>query len=860
VLFSQGIQTILNNEGCILLEVGPSNVLSVLVKQHPGKIPAARVITSWDHAANEHSALKCTLSALGKLWQFNSNINWHIFYSQETRRRISLPGYPFERKRFWIEPATATDEQRQIPISTRPQNHMAAQQEILMAPQKSPSETSPDTHAPLSRKANIALELRKLLKELSGMDLQESDDASSFLSLGLDSLFLTQVIGKLKKNFNAELKFRQLLEEYTDINSLTDYLDQKIPPEMFRPTAALSPQQSKTSKELSPSLFSQNIAIDQPLPIPMQGAGNSVLENVITQQLQIMQQQLSMLRGQEGMPIHPNAMPAPAPSQPEKGMKLEQSNLPADEKESAQAKTSSPKAFGASVRIEKSSQTTFNPNQKKFFADFCKKYLEKTRRSKECTILHRPHLADPRVVSGFNPLIKELVYPIIVNRSSGSRVWDIDGNEYIDMVNGFGANLLGHSPGFITEAIHHQLLQGIEIGPQHPLAGEVAELICEFSGLERAVFCNTGSEAVLGAMRISRTVTGRDKIVVFADDYHGMFDEVIVRGTNSLKSVPAASGIPSSSVENMLVLEYGKEKSLDIITQHADDIAAILVEPVQSRNLNLQPREFLHRLRDVTLEKKIVLIFDEVITGFRSHLHGAQAYFGVRADIATYGKIVGGGMPIGVIAGKAKYMDALDGGMWQYGDASVPEAGVTYFAGTFVRHPLALAAAKATLEYLKKCGGSLQEELNNKTARFVADMKDFLVKSKAPINILHFSSALQFAFTEDTPANNLFYPMLRDKGIHIFPGRTWFFTTAHDQSDFTAVSHALQETVRELQQTGFLSGDPTPVPNPKQKAVNSLGLSTTPPVSTARLGKTPDGNPAWFIPDPRRPGKYMKFE
>jgi len=860
VLFSQGIQTILINEGSILLEVGPSNVLSVLAKQHTGKIPPARIITSWDHAANEHSALKCTLSALGKLWQFNSNINWNNFYSQETRRRISLPGYPFERKRFWIEPATAIDQQKQIPISTKPQNQMPAQQEILMAPNKSPAETSTDNHAPLSRKANIALELRKLLKELSGMDLQESDDASSFLSLGLDSLFLTQVIGKLKKNFNVELKFRQLLEEYTDINSLTDCLDQKIPPEMFRPSAALSPQQNEPSKESPLSLPTSNITLDQPLPIPMEGAGNSVLENVITQQLQIMQQQLNMLRGQVGNPTQPETMASPAHFQPEKKITTEQSNPAREERKTSQPVTASPKAFGASVRIEKSSQTTFTQNQQKFFADFCKKYIKKTRRSKEYTISHRPHLADPRVVSGFNPLIKELVYPIVVNRSSGSRVWDIDGNEYIDMVNGFGANLLGHSPEFITEAIHKQLLQGIEIGPQTPLAGEVAELICEFSGLERAVFCNTGSEAVLGAMRISRTVTGRDKIVVFTDDYHGMFDEVIVRGTNSLKSVPAASGIPFSSVENMLVLEYGKDESLEIITQHADDIAAILVEPVQSRNLNLQPREFLHRLRDVTLEKEIVLIFDEVITGFRSHLHGAQAYFGIHADIATYGKIVGGGMPIGVIAGKSKYMDALDGGMWQYGDASVPEAGVTYFAGTFVRHPLAMAAAKATLEYLKKCGASLQEELNNKTARFVADMKDFLAKCKAPINILHFSSALQFAFTEDTVASNLFHPMLRDKGIHIFPGRTWFFTTSHDQSDFAAVAHALQETVRELQQEGFLSGDPTPAPALKPTAGNPLGLSTTPPVPTARLGKTPDGNPAWFIPDPQRPGKYMKFE
>ncbi len=166
----------------------------------------------------------------------------------------------------------------------------------------------------------------------------------------------------------------------------------------------------------------------------------------------------------------------------------------------------------------------------------------------------------------------------------------------------------------------------------------------------------------------------------------------------------------------MIVLDYGNPQSLEILRARGSEIAAVLVEPVQSRRLDLQPREFIRALRAVTQDIGAALIFDEVVTGFRVHPGGAQAYFGVRADLATYGKVIGGGLPIGVVAGDPKYMDALDGGQWQYGDTSFPEVGVTFFAGTFVRHPLVLAAAKAVLLHLKSSGPTLQQRLTERTA------------------------------------------------------------------------------------------------------------------------------------------------
>ena len=313
-----------------------------------------------------------------------------------------------------------------------------------------------------------------------------------------------------------------------------------------------------------------------------------------------------------------------------------------------------------------------------------------------------------------------MTFPLVTRRSSGSRLWDIDDNELIDLTNGFGQILFGHSPDFLKDAVVRQVQTGVEIGPQNELAGPTAKLLCELTGHDRAAFCNTGSEAVLAAMRTARTVTGNDLICVFEGAYHGIFDEVIVRSTPN-GAMPAAAGIPRSHVGNLLVLPYDDPDSLEVIRSRADDLAAIMVEPVHARNRDVQPLAFLQSLREIADGADLALIFDEVVTGFRCDLKGAQGFFNIKADIAAYGKVVGGGYPVGIVAGSRQYMDALDGGTWQYGDDSAPEVGVTFFAGTMVRHPVALAATHAVLQQLKAAGPSLQTDLNQRAVEFVGE-------------------------------------------------------------------------------------------------------------------------------------------
>ena len=460
------------------------------------------------------------------------------------------------------------------------------------------------------------------------------------------------------------------------------------------------------------------------------------------------------------------------------------------------------KAFGAIARIHTRADA-LTPQQRARLDGLIARYTARTARSKAYTTEHRPHMADPRVVNGFRPLTKELTYQLVIERSRGSRLWDIDGNEYVDVLNGFGMNLFGWQPDFLRETLHERIDLGYEIGPQHVLAGETAKLFAEVTGAERVAFCNTGSEAVMGCMRIARTVTGRSTIAIFTGAYHGIFDEVIVRGTKKLRSVPAAPGIMPSTAQNVLVLDYGTEESLRILRERAHELAAILVEPVQSRRPDFRPVEFLRDLRTLCDDSGALLIFDEVVTGFRAHPAGVQGLFGIRADLASYGKVVGGGFSIGVIAGRRPYMDALDGGHWQYGDDSVPTVGVTYFAGTFVRHPLALAATKATLAHLQAQGPELQAALTARTTGMVERVNAAMAELGAPFKLVTFASWWRNQFTEDLPYNDLIYTMLRDRGIHILDNFPCFLTTSHSDADIDRIVEAYRDAAAEMIASGF---------------------------------------------------------
>lgn len=644
--------------------------------------------------------------------------------------------------------------------------------------------------------AAVRARLTAITAEFSGYAEGDLDPARTFLELGFDSLFLTQLATAFQKEFGVPVVFRQLIVAQPSINELAKHLAETAPVASSVPETP--PSAAPSEPEAAPPL-----PVAEPRNVaPTASADTSDLANVFARQLELMQEQLRLLAASEAQA--PQARPANMQAQDAPKPQIEKTPFahePSDETPIL------PAGFGPQAGAAKTS-FELTTAQKTHIERLTARYNAKTAGSKARTAADRVHHADPRTAAGFNPLWKEMVYPIVAKRSKGAYIWDVDDNQYIDILNGFGPNFFGHRAPFINDVLKAQLDDGYEIGPQTPRAGDAAKLLCELTGMDRVSWVSTGSEAVQAAIRIARTVTGRDKIVVFKGDYHGNFDEVLVRGVTGAdgnpRTMPMAPGIPFASLGNILVLDYGEASALETIRTHAGDIAGVLVEPVQSRRPEFQPREFLHKLRTLTEDQDIVLIFDEVITGFRTCPGGAQEHFGVKADLATYGKIIGGGMPIGVVAGRAKFMDTFDGGQWNYGDASQPTAGVTFFAGTFVRHPMAIAAAHASLAYLKEQGPALQERVSGLAERMAEELNAFFKSRNVKFEVARFASLMFIRNNEPGDLATLFYYHLRDRGVHVLEGFPCYMTAAHTQADVDAIIAAAKDSVLEMQADGLL--------------------------------------------------------
>ncbi len=802
----------------VMLELGPRNTASTLARQQAIEPGRQKAIPSLGDRNDDDLEWRHLLAAIGQLWLRGITVDPRAV-QESGRRRIALPGYPFEHQTYWLDPVP----KRALPAATAcalPADYRTLPQEPIAMP---------------DRQETLIAEIIALLEDASGMPLKDADRQASLVELGLDSLLLTQIALSLSKKYGSKVTFRQLNGELSSLGKLARHFDQILPA-----SALSAPQAAQPLPAAAPA--------STPAPLAAsagQAAGSapsSELQWLIVQQMQLMQQQLQAL-GAASAASGPVASPLPAAS-PAPVTGTAASTAPAADAGNTISDDELKvlkQPFGAIARIEtRSMPQQLDAAQLAWLTQFTADYNARTAQSKAYTQQHRAHMADPRVVSGFRPHLKELVYQPVVNRSQGAELWDIDGNAYIDILNCFGANLLGHSPALVTAALAEQLQHGYELGPQHELAGEVAELVCELTGFDRAGLCNTGSEAVMGAMRIARTVTGRSQIISFNNSYHGINDEVIVRGSRSHKSVAAAAGILPSAVQNMLVLDYGTAESLAIIREQAAHSAAILVEPVQSRRADFQPRDFLQEVRKICDEAQCLLIFDEVITGFRVAPGGAQQVFGIRADLGTYGKIAGGGMPIGVIAGRREFMDALDGGHWQFGDDSVPEVGVTYFAGTFVRHPFALAAARATLRHLKQQGPGLQEGINALTARLCDAVNVFCAQRDIPFTLVRFGSLFKPKYDPGLLHIELLYPLLRHAGIHIYEGFPCFLTAAHTADHVARIVKSFENSLQTLVDRGFLPGHGSAALAPDAPSTAAASTAPdTPPTAPPAAPLTP---------------------
>ena len=388
-----------------------------------------------------------------------------------------------------------------------------------------------------------------------------------------------------------------------------------------------------------------------------------------------------------------------------------------------------------------------------------------------------------------------------IRRAKGCRIWNVDGKEMIDFVGTWGPAILGHAPNCIIEAIHTTAKDGLSFGIPHPLEIEMAELICRWvPSVEKVRMVNSGTEATMSAIRLARGHTGRGRIIKFEGCYHGHVDSLLVAaGSGALThGEPDSAGVPAELAALTMALPFNDPEAVEqAFSECGEDIAAIIVEPVPANAGLILPDEgFLSLLREITVRHGALLIFDEVMTGFRVAKGGVQELFGVTPDLTAMGKVIGGGLPVGAFGGKAEIMDSL-----------APD-GPVYQAGTLSGNPLALAAGITQLRELEK--NDAWSLLENRGAAFEQGIRsalaeaglDFTFHRVGSMFCLFFKSGAVRNLDDVTGADmehfkRFFWACLED-GVYFAPSpyETGFLSTAHAEEDLVEAAHVAGRALR----------------------------------------------------------------
>lgn len=772
VLFQQAIETAVSLGSRCFVEIGSMAVLSSLVLQDYKK--SVVVIPSMRKGL---SSVRTVQESAGMLWKLGRTLNWHNFYNGTYKFVSNIPNMCFDYKKIWYQ-------------DLRKKHDISKECEMLKEMEKKSGQL------PYTRES---IEYMKLcLSQITGLAIESMADDLPLFSIGMDSLMLVQLGKRIFEKYQVDIPMKVFFNSLHTIEKVCAYICENSPvieveQEEAEPEEKEGVQGKGIPDQSEPVLVQQSMVPDSYETVSLEDKEG--LEQIINQQLHIMQKQLDLFSGKQYV------------------KKEESYNVPVKAKKQPGMEETKPKAPGKKTgtysNLIELEEDVLTNEQRKFILDFGKRYVHSTRKSKEYAEKNREILADWIASLNFNPSIKQMVYPIVSARSKGSKFWDIDGNEYIDTAIGYGVGFFGHNRDFINDALKEQIEHGFELGPQNRIVGEVASLIHDIAGVDRVAFCNTGTEAVMVALRLARAVTGRDKIAKFITSFHGSFDGVLAEADGE-KSSPMTIGITQKMIDDTSVLPYGSMESIEFIRKHGADMAAVLVEPVQTRNPSLQPRKFLRELRKVCTEMGIALIFDEMVTGFRIRLGGAQEYFGVKADMVLYGKLAAGGMPIGIVAGDSRYLDAVDGGSWSAEDSTKPEVPTTFFAGTFCKHPLTMAVCKAVFTFLKEHGEEEIERVNQLTSEFVEEVNEFFLKEEVPMKVVNCGSLYKYESLVSTDMSmfsleqNLFFKLMAYEGIYTWEKRTCFFSLAHTQEDKEKIMRAVRNCIRKLRKGGFV--------------------------------------------------------
>ena len=407
----------------------------------------------------------------------------------------------------------------------------------------------------------------------------------------------------------------------------------------------------------------------------------------------------------------------------------------------------------------------------------------------------------------------DLPHPIYIESAQGPYLTDLDGNRYIDLTGGFGPNVLGNKPEPVEKALASQIKKGWHFGIPGDGQAYLAELIKDSSpAVDEVMFCNSGSEATMFAFRAARALTGKRVIALFDGSYHGIHDYALIRANlKSDRSTPSSitlgAGIPDEvSQDLMMMLPYRDENAFELIRQYKDELAMVVIEPVQSSNPRLDNQEFLNKLREVCSECDVLLMFDEVITGFRIEYGGCQEYYNIKPDVITYGKAVGGGLPIGVVAGSQRIMNTFSG---------AEDTPAIFAGGTFSGNPLTMASGIGAIEYLKENKEEIYPYLHEQGNRLANEINDFCHANNIPAKMMNAGSMMHLIFggekiESSRDIDHSLYKLEKEFYLHllghnvIVPGiHLAFISYAHKPEVIDEVILAFKNTFEDLREDGY---------------------------------------------------------
>ena len=404
-------------------------------------------------------------------------------------------------------------------------------------------------------------------------------------------------------------------------------------------------------------------------------------------------------------------------------------------------------------------------------------------------------------VRAFQSVDKE--YPIFIKSGNGSKLYDEDGNEYVDMIGSWGPMILGHNYPQVLEIVKKELENGTSFGLPTKKEVELAELIKScFPSIEKLRLTTSGTEAAMASVRLARAFTGKNKIVKFEGCYHGHSDSLLVKAGSGLLTFAHqdSNGITEGVVKDTITLPFGDFEKLKETLESEKDIACVIIEPIPA-NMGLieTKKEYLEKIREITKKEKVVLIFDEVISGFRISLGGAQEVFGITSDLTVLGKIIGGGYPVGGFGGKKEIMDLIS------------PVGNVYHAGTLSGNPISVAAGIETISILKK-NTEIYENINTKTGNLVNQINELIKKYSIPASVNHFGSLFTIFFSKEKvdtlekaiSSNDEFYSIYFDtmlkNGIIVPPSKyeAHFVSYVHNDKDMEKFLTGVEKTFEKI--------------------------------------------------------------